>query len=143
MDTEQDINKLAGVVLYTDEHEFILQLRTADAQIAPNKICLFGGHLQVGEQPLEAALREMHEETSLPIEQLEFIGELPGFTEPDARNIPQDRYVYAALVKTRHFEVREGKSAVWMTAQAALDSPQVLSGTKSAIEQFMKEKPWH
>lgn len=141
-DTEHDINEIAGVVLYTEDRQFILQRRTSDAKVAPNKLCLFGGHMQEGEKPLQAAMREIHEEVSLPVEQLEYIGAF-NFTEIDGRNIVQGYHIYARPVATHHFQIFEGQRAEWLPMEEILENTDVMSATRHAIELFMKEKSWH
>jgi 8-oxo-dGTP diphosphatase len=43
----------------------LLQLRDGNTRIDPHRWCLPGGHVDPGEDPQVAALRELHEETGL------------------------------------------------------------------------------
>lgn len=143
MDTEHDTNNIASVVLYTGGHEFVLQRRTADAPTGAGLLCDFGGHIQQGEEPLTAANRELHEEVDVDFDSLEYIGVFQHITEPEASDKVKDYYVYAAHVPEQHFQVFEGAGAEWIPAIEIADHTDMLSGTKRAIELFMKEKSWH
>jgi 8-oxo-dGTP pyrophosphatase MutT (NUDIX family) len=45
----------------------VMQRRSADDKIAPGLIGCFGGHIDKGETPAQALVRELKEETSLSI----------------------------------------------------------------------------
>lgn len=65
------------VIIYTPEREVLVQKRSHNMEMKPGMIEIgVGGMVDSGETPLESAVREVEEETSLVVspEQLEFIG---------------------------------------------------------------------
>lgn len=65
----------AEILLMMNDGSLILQVRDNKPGITnPGLISSFGGHIEPGEQPIEAALREINEETNLNLkkEQLQF-----------------------------------------------------------------------
>jgi 8-oxo-dGTP diphosphatase len=58
-----------GVILQDINGKFLLQLRDNKKNIRyPNKWCIFGGGIEEGELPIDAAVREMKEELDLKLE---------------------------------------------------------------------------
>ena len=66
------------LIPYDDGFEVLFELRASDIQIQPAEVCLPGGHIETGETPLEAALREVEEELLVSRSQLEVLSELDG-----------------------------------------------------------------
>ena len=62
-----------------DGYEVLFELRAEDIEVQPGEVCLPGGHIEAGEAPLEAALRECGEELLVSREQIEVLGDLGGF----------------------------------------------------------------
>ena len=58
----------AGVILHKGD-QVLLQLRTFDAKAYPGFWSTFGGHIEEGEQPESAAIREIEEELGLRLDQ--------------------------------------------------------------------------
>lgn len=56
----------AGVILYVDD-QVLLQRRTRDAPDFPSFCNIFGGRVEVDEEPEMAVLREIHEELGLSL----------------------------------------------------------------------------
>jgi len=56
------MRRVAGIILFNSNNEILLQHRTNDAPIYPGKWGFFGGHIENGENPLEAVKRECKEE---------------------------------------------------------------------------------
>ena len=57
----------AGVVVFDKEGKVLIMLRPQTVKWAPGKWALPGGHIEEGETPLEAAVREVEEESELKI----------------------------------------------------------------------------
>jgi 8-oxo-dGTP pyrophosphatase MutT (NUDIX family) len=61
----------------TDEVDLVLIRRGSHLRSNPGEIAFPGGRLEPGESPLEAALREAHEEVGLPPSSVRLLGTLP------------------------------------------------------------------
>lgn len=91
---------------------FVLQRRTEDAPYAAGLLGQFGGHVEPGETVAECVRRELREETSLDVDDLE-ITEVADFTIPAGPDYPKDRHFYltAAPIPDMNFSVFEGDRA--------------------------------
>ena len=81
-----------------DEANVVLIRRADDLLVDPTHIAFPGGHVESGETPLEAALRESEEEIGLERADIEVIGAFPalGRSRGDARVVP-----FVGLVRGR------------------------------------------
>lgn len=60
------VTKIAGAILVERDGTLLLQRRDDNPMISyPNRISIFGGHVEQGEAFLDAVQREIHEETGL------------------------------------------------------------------------------
>lgn len=66
------IGKGAGVILINDENEVLLQHRGSNALWHPDCWSFFGGQIEKGETPKQAAKREIKEEIGLELINLRF-----------------------------------------------------------------------
>ncbi len=65
----KELLRVIGVVLEDEQGRIALQLRDDRMDIAnPNKWSIFGGKIEAGEEPEQAALREMKEELSVDLD---------------------------------------------------------------------------
>jgi 8-oxo-dGTP diphosphatase len=51
-----------GCIVLTQDNQILLQHRDADAPTYPNCLATFGGGIEAGETPMQALIRELHEE---------------------------------------------------------------------------------
>ncbi len=58
----------ACIILFEDDGRVLIQHRTDDAPTYPAKYGLFGGRVEAGEKPLDAAKRECYEELEYELE---------------------------------------------------------------------------
>ncbi|MCL2037430.1 NUDIX domain-containing protein [Candidatus Saccharibacteria bacterium] len=82
--------------------QVLLQTRNENLRLWPGYLDVSAaGHLDFGEQPLEAALREMHEELGLEIsaDDLAFIGTLPLINSWPTPPEPELHFVYAYKIE--------------------------------------------
>ncbi len=70
----QPLRRLALVLPINSIGQILLQHRTPDAPVKPNYWAFFGGHIEHGEMPEEAAKREFKEELQIDIGEIKFFG---------------------------------------------------------------------
>ena len=63
----ENMPKGSAVVIFDEEGRVLVLLRPKDMKWAPGKWALPGGHIENGEKPIDAAVREVREETTLQI----------------------------------------------------------------------------
>lgn len=132
MDNTSDI---AFTILKFDE-KYVFQHRDDKPSIAsPGLYAGFGGRIEEGEEPLDAARRELSEETSLSTDSLEL--RLLGEVMVDGKE--GVRYVYTASIDTDRFEVYEGQGTVSFTKQeiSSMDLGQFADSTRAALESWV------
>lgn len=72
MGENQAIRQLALLIPVNRKGHVLLQHRTADAPRKPDHWAFFGGHIEIGETPAEAAMREFEEELKIKIRDMKF-----------------------------------------------------------------------
>jgi len=55
-------DQFVGCVVLTKDNKILLQQRGHDFSTYPDYLCEFGGHIESGEQPTQAIIRELNEE---------------------------------------------------------------------------------
>jgi 8-oxo-dGTP diphosphatase len=90
------MRKIAAIILENDNGEFLLALRDNKSWIPfPNHWDLIGGHVEEGETPEEALIREFKEELGLELKDYQFYKEFE-CTKGDAfENI---KYIYSGRI---------------------------------------------
>lgn len=100
----------AAIILKLQGSDAIaFQRRDANAPTDPNVLALFGGKLEGKETPLEGAVREINEETSLALthQDLAFIASVQ-VPSPLAGAGTETAHIYSATIPATPFEVYEG-----------------------------------
>jgi len=67
----------AAIIIFDEEGKVLILLRPQTVKWAPGKWALPGGHIEEGETPIEAAVRETREETTLNVERPLELGSSP------------------------------------------------------------------
>jgi len=86
------MKKIAAIILENDNGEFLLALRDNKSWIPfPNHWDLIGGHVEEGETPEEALIREYKEELDLDLKEYSFFRKYECLTGDAYENI---KYIY-------------------------------------------------
>lgn len=85
---------LIPILEEADTLQILLEVRSFRLRSQPGEICFPGGRIERGETPLEAALRETHEELLVGEDQIRILGQLPRTTGPSLAPL----YVFAGLL---------------------------------------------
>lgn len=116
--------KAAAVLLVLREHQGELQLlltkRSSDLRHHPGQISFPGGKIEANEQSHRAALRETHEETGIAPEQLQLIGQLPGYATGTGFLI-QPWIAFLTEQVELQLQRSEVESAFWLPLPFVLD----------------------
>jgi 8-oxo-dGTP pyrophosphatase MutT (NUDIX family) len=105
--------EFVGVILLNRQGCVALQLREPDRELNPDLWSVFGGHIEIGEQPEKAAIREVKEELNVVLspEKLKSLGR---FVRKDhAYNI----FIYPVSHELDKAELKEGRSWRWCQPQ--------------------------
>lgn len=75
--TQTDITlfkrKLVGCMVLTKDRKILLQMRSENRRSFPGCLSMFGGHIEEGEEPMQALLREMYEELGAIVNESEVV----------------------------------------------------------------------
>lgn len=117
--------RLVGVMLVDDRGWLLLQHRDGNALVSPNQWTMPGGGIEPGEEPEQAARRELLEETGLRVEgplALLWSGMRPSSRTPDDPTVVTEWHVYAARTTARQEDVvlGEGDAMVFTAPDDAL-----------------------
>ena len=90
------MKQIAQVLLFDRDHRLLIYLRDNKPEIPfPNHWEFFGGHVEAGEMPEAALVREVYEELGVELEQWHFF-RLYVCTEGDA--YPNTKHIYSAEI---------------------------------------------
>ena len=117
----------------------VLQRRDSKSLISANKLATFGGGAEEGETAEQAIRRELAEETSLDIENLNFIYMFDSlWVRPDNQKEVQDS-VFRVNIESMEFEVFEGVGAEAYSIEELKLRDDISIGIK-AILRKLEEK---
>lgn len=133
---------IAVAILILPDGRLVLQRRTADAKVAPGKLGFFGGHIEEGESPDEAIVRELAEEISFPIV-LDSMKRRGSYILPNVISMGDEItfHVYEADVPDMEFDIFEGEAAEAYRAEEIFTRTDVSRSTQYVIEKVSKQ--WH
>ena len=90
------VKKIAAIILENDKEEFLLYLRDNKPGIPfPDHWDLIGGHIEEGETPEEALVREFKEELDLDLKEYTFYKKYECLTGDAYENI---KYIYSGKI---------------------------------------------
>jgi 8-oxo-dGTP diphosphatase len=106
---------IAAIILENDKGEFLLALRDNKSSIPfPNHWDLIGGHVEEGETPEEALVREVKEELDIDISEYSFYKKVECLTGDAYENI---KYIYTGKINIPIEEITllEGERAQYFS----------------------------
>jgi len=132
----------AGVLLETNNKEIILQQRDTDpSTINSGKITTFGGSVENGETPKQAAARELVEELFLTIDPEELTDF--GVYSKNKETHESDQVCYIFILKnisTDKLTVNEGACYVLVSEQTKLETLNLSILAKEILHDYFKNK---
>lgn len=111
------MKKIAAIILENDKGEFLLALRDNKSWIPfPNHWDLIGGHVEEGESPEEALVREVKEELNIDIRDYTFYKKFDCLTGDAYENI---KYIYTGKINIPIDEITllEGQRAQYFSRE--------------------------
>lgn len=111
--------KTSQIILFTKEGKILLQHRAADAKRNPNNWGSFGGGIEEGETPEQAARREAFEE-------IEYTLQNPKLIDEEAENGSEEITTYTFTEEydsSQPIVLHEGQGYGWFTIPEALELP--------------------
>lgn len=115
------MKKIAAIILENDKGEFLLALRDNKSWIPfPNHWDLIGGHVEEGETPEEALVREYKEELDLDLKEYSFFRKYECLTGDAYENI---KFIYYGKINIPIEEVTllEGERPQYFTREEIQD----------------------
>jgi len=126
--------KIKGsIIILEKDGKFLLQLRDNTKKIHnPNTWGLFGGHINEGENPLEAIIREIKEELGLKLKK-ELIKRVAEFI-----NEEREIYVFRSLLEKDLSEMKlnEGQDMRLFSYEEISNLDATAPGLKRLMENF-------
>ena len=132
------MKQLAVVLLKLPSGAYVFQRRTEDAPVNAGLLGFFGGHVNEGEGAIEAARRELDEETSLQIDELPFTPVDDFVVDREGEEV--EYHLYEVSTESMDCEVYEGERAEKYTIQEALTRDDLTSSVKYTLEKIAKEQ---
>ena len=133
------MQKIAAIILENDKGEFLLALRDNKAWIPfPNHWDLIGGHVEEGETPEEALIREVKEELDIELTSYSFYKEFLCLEGDAFENI---KYIYTGKINIPIEEITlyEGQRAQYFTKEQIPDV-KFANIIKSVVLDYINSK---
>ena len=115
------MKQIAAIILENDKGEFLLALRDNKSWIPfPSHWDLIGGHVEAGETPEEALVREVKEELDIKLTEYTFFRKYECFTGDAYENI---KYIYTGKINLPIEEITllEGERAQYFSKEEIPD----------------------
>ena len=115
------MKKIAAIILENDKREFLLALRDNKSWIPfPSHWDLIGGHVEEGETPEEALIREVKEELNIELKEYSFYKKFECLTGDAYENT---KYIYTGRINLPVEEITllEGERPQYFTREEIPD----------------------
>jgi 8-oxo-dGTP diphosphatase len=133
------MQKIAAIILENDNGDFLLALRDNKSWIPfPNHWDLIGGHVEEGESPEEALIREFREELGLELKDYKFYKEFLCLKGDAFENI---KYIYTGKINLPIDEIilYEGQYARYFTKEE-IPATKFANIIKSIVMEYITDK---
>jgi len=133
------MQKIAAIILENDKGDFLLALRDNKSWIPfPNHWDLIGGHVEEGETPEEALVREYKEELGLELKEYRFYKEFLCLKGDAFENI---KYIYTGKINLPIDEITlyEGQYARYFTKEE-IPATKFANIIKSIVIEYITDK---
>jgi 8-oxo-dGTP diphosphatase len=130
--------KIAAIILENENGEFLLALRDNKPGIPfPNHWDLIGGHVEEGETPEEALIREFKEELNLDLKEYKFYKKYECLTGDAYENI---KYIYTGKINIPIGEITllEGERPQYFSREEIPDV-KFANIIKSVVMDYIKD----
>lgn len=135
-----------GIIFYHPRKDAVLVFRRDDAEGIPfpNMLDLLGGHVEEGETPQEAAVREMAEEL---VDLRTGRGFVPTRMCPfhrylDVRGCEQNIFVAQADFEIADLHLLEGRELVWLSRGDVVGDFRMAFGFEDVLRRFFDSRPY-
>jgi 8-oxo-dGTP diphosphatase len=140
--------RVAVVLLVDGRGRVLMQHRTADAKVSPNQWAFPGGRIEPDEQPIDAAHRELFEETGIRVDRLEpyWYGTRRSVFTPDGL-VEINAFCGRTDATQEDVVLGEGQAMVFLDPDEALDrdlgvtAQLLLSGFLASAEYVRLRSP--
>lgn len=123
-----------AIIYNAQTHSVLLQHRTADAKILPNKWGFFGGHGEAGETPDEAFIREIREELNIELGPNDF---RPLFSYQHKENgVFRNVYLITSLNEKLQLVISEGQGYAWVPVNKVF-TYDLTPAARADLERFL------
>jgi 8-oxo-dGTP diphosphatase len=132
------MKKIAAIILENEKGEFLLALRDNKPGIPfPNHWDLIGGHVEEGETPEEALIREFKEELNLDLKEYKFYKKYECLTGDAYENI---KYIYTGKINIPIDEITllEGERPQYFSIEEIPDI-KFANIIKSVVMDYIKD----
>ena len=137
----RDMTIIAQIILVRKDGALIMQHRDDKPGITnPGAIAAFGGTVEPGETPLQAAVREISEETNLQVrpEDLDFFGTYPKTVARHGED-GQVHYFILRDVDDTNFQVYEGQGFYVIHNRQELLAAKTSPLAREVLEEYYDE----
>lgn len=134
------MRQVSIILLTLPNGRIVFQRRGKDASRSPDLLGLFGGHVEEGETPDDAIVRELGEETSLRLDDYTW-GFVQEYQLQPTGQTMANFHLYWAEIPNADFEVdkREAQGAEVFTRAEALARDDVAPSARHVLENILKE----